>query len=141
MKVSSLGKPCQQMHLYAVLFNILSTRFPSSRNSLDASNASQLLIYLVLPSFGWPTPSSLLLMKILLPSKFSSGTGLGMASELFFLSSMASVQSRESIPIEAESRMVATRGWERDECGDVSQGIEVSVMPDKTVLEMKCTTT
>jgi len=30
-------------------------------------------------------------MKILLPSKFSSGTGLGMASELFFLSSMASV--------------------------------------------------
>lgn len=120
MKVSSWGKPRWQMHLYAVLFNMLSTRFPSSRNSPDASNASQLLLCLVLPSFGWPTSSSLLLMKTLLPSKFSSGTGLGITSDLFFLSAMAWVQSRESIPIGAESRMVATRAWEREECGDIS---------------------
>ena len=69
------------------------------------------------PLFRWPTPPNALLMRIILLPKLSSGTGLGMASGLFFMSYMASVWSRESIPIEAESRMVVARGWREGEMG------------------------
>ena len=85
MKISSWGwpEPCQQMQHYTVLFNICITRFSSSRNILHAKDAFQSLGGPVLPtSFDGPL---YLVSSHENPSPYQ-GTGLGMASDIFFLS-------------------------------------------------------